>query len=281
MKKSQPSNIKILDIPFTTLNKSEILEFLEKNFQKKNPDQLFLATPNPEMLLAAEKNPKFKSTLQNTSLNLPDGNGIIWANYYFQKTTKNNNKLWLIVYGAFSLIPFAFLPKTPKAFFQQAIHGSDLTLEIAKGSLGKHGLFLLGNQKGLHPKTAELTANILQKKYPHLKISGYADSHPDDPTLIQKINHSGAKILLIGFGAPHQENWIAENLSKLPNIKLAMGVGGTFDFISGILPRAPKWMRQIGLEWLYRLYKQPKRIKRIYNALVVFTIKVIQNRLAN
>lgn len=281
MKKAVQSTINILNIPFTTLNKSEILQLLEKNFQSKQSKQLFLATPNPEMLLLANKNPHFKSTLQNTSLNLPDGNGIIWANYYFQKTADQKNKLWLILYGFISLIVFAFLPKTQKQPFQQAIHGSDFTLDICQSSISKHGLFLLGNKNGLQPDSAALSSEKLQKKYPHLKISGSIDSHPNDATLIEKINHSEAEILLVGFGAPAQENWISENLPKMPKIKVAMGVGGTFDFISGTMPRAPRWMRQIGLEWLFRLYKQPKRIKRIFNAVVVFPIQIIKSRLAH
>jgi N-acetylglucosaminyldiphosphoundecaprenol N-acetyl-beta-D-mannosaminyltransferase len=279
MKKAE--SITILNIPFTTLNKSEILQLLEKNFQSKQPQQLFLATPNPEMLLAADKNPHFKSTLQNTSLNLPDGNGIIWANYYFQKTAHQKNKFWLVLYGFISLVVFAFLPKTQKQPFQQAIHGSDFTLDICQNSISKHGLFLLGNKNGLQPNSAALSAEKLQKKHSQLKISGSTDSQPSDSTLIEKINQSEAEILLVGFGAPAQENWLAENLSKMPKIKLAMGVGGTFDFISGTMPRAPRWMRQIGLEWLFRLYKQPKRIKRIFNAVVVFPLRIIKSRLAN
>jgi N-acetylglucosaminyldiphosphoundecaprenol N-acetyl-beta-D-mannosaminyltransferase len=273
------STIKILDIPFTTLNQKEIFDYLEENFQSPHPKQLFLATPNPEMLLAAQKKTHFKSTLQNTSLNLPDGNGIIWANFYHQKTHGQKNKFWLVLYGCLSLIQFLFHSKNSKKPFGKAIHGSDFTLEIIKSPLAKQGIFLLGNQHGLKSNTAELTAKKLQETHPHLKISGYVDSNPKDTTLIDKINHSQAKILLIGFGAPHQENWIRENLSKLPHIKVAMGVGGTFDFISGILPRAPQWMRNIGLEWVYRLLKQPKRIKRIYNAFFVFSFAIIKDRL--
>lgn len=275
------STIKILDIPFTTLNSSEIINYLEDNFQLPDPKQIFLATPNPEMLLETQKNPEFKSILQNTSLNLPDGNGIIWANYYLEKSKNHSNKIWLTVYGLISLVEFAFLKKSTKKLFQKAIHGSDFTLEIAKSPLAKQGIFLLGNHAGLKKDSAESTANKLAKKYPHLKISGYSDTILTDNSIVEKINQSEAKILLIGFGAPAQEKWLSKNLPELKNIKIAMGVGGTFDFISGTLPRAPQLMRSIGLEWIYRLYKQPKRIKRIFNALVVFSIQIIKKRLQN
>lgn len=76
-----------------------------------------------------------------------------------------------------------------------------------------------------------------------------------------------------------QERWISENLAKMPNIKIAMGVGGSFDYISGLIHRAPCFLRKIGLEWLYRLVKQPKRLRRIFNATIVFVFIVLKNKL--
>jgi N-acetylglucosaminyldiphosphoundecaprenol N-acetyl-beta-D-mannosaminyltransferase len=124
-----------------------------------------------------------------------------------------------------------------------------------------------------------LAAKRLQKLNPRLLVSGYRDTSPSDNSVINAINRSGAKILLVAFGAPAQEIWLSENLKKLPQIRVAMGVGGTFDFIAGIVPRAPQWMRKIGLEWVYRLYRQPrKRLKRIFNAFCVFPWTVIKKR---
>lgn len=99
---------------------------------------------------------------------------------------------------------------------------------------------LLGGRDGVANETFE----CLQKKYPSIKID---NASPD--------------LLFVALGAPKQEKWIAENLPKLP-IKVAMGVGGSFDYISGKVPRAPKWLRSLGLEWLFRLVIQPWRIKR-------------------
>jgi N-acetylglucosaminyldiphosphoundecaprenol N-acetyl-beta-D-mannosaminyltransferase len=274
-------SIEILNIPFTTLRESEVLKLLEKNF-RENSKQLFLATPNPEMLLASKKNPQFQKILQQTSLNLPDGNGLIWAKIFQDKVAHRHHKLPIILQGIGSLITFIWHPKNTHKPFNQAIHGSDLTIKICSSpTLSRQPIFLLGNSQGLRPDTAKYTAEILQKRYPGIKIAGYHDGRPTDQNLLEKINNSNAKILLVGFGAPHQETWLAENLPHLPKIKLAMGIGGTFDFISGILPRAPHWMRKTGLEWLYRLIKQPKRIGRIFNATIVFPYTVIKDRLAN
>ncbi len=109
---------------------------------------------------------------------------------------------------------------------------------------------LLGGSDGVANKTAE----CLQKKYPDLKIS-FVSSH----NTLYMIHNTD--LLFVAFGHPKQEKWIVQNLPKL-NVKVAMGVGGAFDYISGKVPRAPKWIRDLGFEWLFRLAVQPWRIKR-------------------
>lgn len=272
--------IKILDIPFTQLYESEVMELLEKNIT--HGQSTFVATPNPEMLLASRKNPEFQKVLQGTDLNLPDGNGLIWAKIFYDQTANQKNKVLITLTGIISLISFIRHQKNQKKRFNKTIHGSDITVKICSSSiLSKQPIFLLGNSKGLKPNTAELTSKALVKKYPGINIAGFHDGIPGEQHLAEKINQSGARILLVGFGAPHQEMWLAKNLNKMPKVKLAIGIGGTFDFISGNIPRAPQWMRKLGLEWLYRLFKQPKRIGRIFNATVVFPYTVIKDRLAN
>ena len=118
---------------------------------------------------------------------------------------------------------------------------------------------------GSRGDTAKKTAAVLQAKYPNLKIS-LAESGGEAATL--KLNIPPTDILFVAFGHGKQEKWIAENLNKIP-VKLAMGVGGSFDVISGKVPRAPEWMRRVGLEWLFRLIIQPWRIKRQF-ALIKF-----------
>jgi N-acetylglucosaminyldiphosphoundecaprenol N-acetyl-beta-D-mannosaminyltransferase len=86
-------------------------------------------------------------------------------------------------------------------------------------------------------------------------------------------------VLFVAFGMGKQEKWINENLRKLPSVKIVMGVGGAFDYISGVISRAPLFLRRIGLEWLYRLARQPSRIKRIFNATVVFAYFLIKNKI--
>src|SRR5690606_12477114 len=98
-----------------------------------------------------------------------------------------------------------------------------------------------------------------------------------DELLRERIQSSGAEVLFVAFGAPKQEEWIARNVSHLPSLQVAMGVGGAFDFLAERKKRAPRWMRSWGLEWLYRLLIEPKRFKRIVNATLVFPWKVYRN----
>ncbi len=132
---------------------------------------------------------------------------------------------------------------------------------------------------GLAPGVAEQAAARLVEQNPGLQIVGtYAGSPaPDEEDdIIARINASGADILFVAYGAPRQDIWIARNRERL-NVQVAMGVGGTFDFIAGIVPRAPRWMRRIALEWLYRLYKQPWRWRRMLR-LPRFVWAVIRHR---
>lgn len=144
--------------------------------------------------------------------------------------------------------------------FKQRITGTDLMEKICqKAAQKKWPIFLLGGQKGVAKKAAE----NLRKKYPRLDIGTVPSG-----------------ILFVALGAPKQEKWIVQNLVKMPSVKLAMGVGGAFDFISGRVQRAPKFLRLIGLEWLWRLFCQPRRAKRIFRAVIIFPCLVLKDRLS-
>ena len=122
-------------------------------------------------------------------------------------------------------------------------------------------IFFLGAGEGI----AEGAARILKAQHPPLIVSGTYSGSPaerEEDDIVALINASGADILLVAFGAPQQDKWIARNLPRL-NVAMAMGVGGSFDFIAGVVPRAPQWMRDRGLEWLYRLLRQPWRMRRM------------------
>ncbi|HEX8995975.1 MAG TPA: WecB/TagA/CpsF family glycosyltransferase [Ktedonobacterales bacterium] len=191
-----------------------------------------VVTLNPELVMRARRDQGLARVIGGAQLVTADGAGIVWA---------------LRLAG--QRIP-------------ERVTGVDLALSLAELAAAR-GLpvFLLGAAPGV----AEATARALTRRLPDLRIVGYWDGTPrprDDAEAIRRIRATGARIALVAYGAPRQELWIARTLPALPGIA-AVGVGGAFDMLSGRLPRAPHWMRMAGLEWLFRLARQPWRWRRM------------------
>lgn len=263
--------IVILGIPFDKITHNEALKKIS-NWLNEN-GQKHIATPNPEFLLEAQKNKHFKEILNKTHLNIPDGIGILWAATYLFKTAKNKSKFWKIFKGLGLLGALLLYPAICKKVLAERVTGTDLMTSICqKVAQTDNKIFLLGAA----PSIAEKAAQNLILRFPGLKIVGIHAGTPEETGIIEKINNSGANILFVAFGAPKQEKWIHENLSKLPNIKIAIGVGGAFDFLANHVRRAPSFMRKLGLEWLARLIQEPSRSRRIWNAVVKFPIAILK-----
>jgi len=146
---------------------------------------------------------------------------------------------------------------------QANVNGTDLFPQLCERAAQTGlGLFLLGARPGI----AEAVAANMQAQFPALRIGGVQDGYfdpADEDVVVDRINASGAAILLVAFGVPRQEKWLARNHARL-TAPVRMGVGGLFDFYSGRIPRAPVWMREIGLEWSWRLMQEPGRMWRRY-----------------
>lgn len=198
-----------------------------------------MVTCNPEMVLRAQKDRHFKDVLNSASISVPDGFGLLLASKCL------NNPL------------------------KERVAGTDF-MEYFCGVCEKEGrsIFFLGGDEGV----AEETAKKLKNKYRDLKIAGTLDGDIDLDGCCEIVKDKNPDVLFVALGAPRQEKWIHENLPKINSIKLAVGVGGAFDFMSGNVKRAPRCMRQAGFEWLWRLAVQPRRTKRIFNAVVAFPI---------
>jgi len=270
--------IKILDIPITDLAEHEVLKLIAKHlfpFHKK----LFIATPNPEIILASLKTPLLNEILKKETFNVPDGAGLLWANYYLQKTI-GHSKLYKLLFFPISAIFFTFNKKVLPQNFNKVITGTDLMKQICLDPhLSKHRIYLLGGKPG----TAETVKENFLSLNSKLNIVETSAKDPDDESSIEDINNSKAQILFVAYGGSplKQEMWISNHLSQLKHIKIVIGVGGAFDYHANKIKRAPGFMRRIGLEWLVRLFTQPKRIKRIFNAVFIFTFKIIKFNLQN
>lgn len=227
----------ILEVRVDNLGRREILEKISSFLNEDKLRQI--ATINPEFVLQAQKDEEFKNILNNCDLNVADGIGI----------------------------KFTFWWQREKLKYRMA--GIDLMGEILKiANEKKLKVFLVAKSGGL--SSWEETRDAILKKYPDLEIGG-ANLDRDD--FLHNLQDLDYELIFCNFGAPFQEKFL--NSQKNDRIKLAVGVGGSFDYLTGKLKRAPKWMQFFGVEWFWRLMLQPKRIKRIFNAVVIFPIKVL------
>lgn len=247
----------VLGVEISLMSEFEFLGHISELLRRDQPVSPYLvATVNPEFVMTSKKDPDFHRVLQEASMNTADGTGICLGLKWVHHLS------------------------------QERITGSDSMLLICErcAALGR-SIFLLGAAPGV----AEAAANQLLEHHPSLRINGVY-SPPDResgldsyPARIQDAIR-GSDVLFVALGAPAQEKWIHRHLNDLGRIRLAIGVGGTFDFLAGTVERAPKWMRDSGLEWLHRLLNQPSRWRRMLNLptfLAALLVKAIATGINN
>ena len=203
-------------------------------------------TPNPEIVMLAHEDEEFKSILNSADLCTADGIGVVYA---------------------------AKILNTP---VPERVAGFDVTCALLERvSRSGEGVFLFGAKPGV----AELAKEKMEEKYSGINIAGTGNGYfkeEDEAEIVEEINKSGAKLLLVCLGAPKQEKWIARNREKL-GVNLCMGVGGTLDVFAGVAKRSPDIFIKLNLEWLYRLAKNPSRIGR-FVALPKFILTVMKKK---
>ncbi|GAC1412553.1 MAG: hypothetical protein NVSMB66_1850 [Candidatus Doudnabacteria bacterium] len=257
-------NIELLGIKVNTESKEEIIAELQERI--KTGKKSFIVTPYSEFFYRGFFDFDFKKTLNKADFSLPDGIAVQWIAYYLSlplKATAFYLKVAEALWQAFySLAQILIQPHKLRSVIKEKISGSDFFWDLCKFSdKEKLSIFLLGGFEDTPKKVAQK----IQERYPGVKISGYSNSNPSDQGLVQEINSTKTDILMVAFGPQKQERWIIENLENL-NIKIVIGLGGTFDYISGKEIQPPASIRDAGLEWLFRLIFQPKRFKRIIHA---------------
>lgn len=254
-----------MGVKINILTKGQALDKVAEFLSEGKEHVIF--TPNPEMLVAAHKDAYLQGILNKSNLNLCDGKGV-------EQSCK---------------ICISREDKHKAKYFRR-IPGVDFIIDICWYA-EKYGfsVYLLGSGD---ETTIMKTADNLKEKFPKLKIVGYhpgpkIESYPnkklkyrsdDNDRVINDIVQTSPDIVFVGFGHSKQEKWIHENAEKLPGVKLFMGVGGSFDMISGKIPRAPVAMQRLGLEWLWRLMREPSRIGRVWTALVTYPLLFISER---
>lgn len=229
------ARIKFMNTEIDNLTMEEALNNIEKLIN--NPQASYVVTPNVDHIVRLEKNKEFREIYRNADLVLTDGKPLIWI-----------SKLY----------------KTP---IKEKISGSDLFPKLCERAADKKfSMFLLGAAEGVAVKAAER----LISKYNNLKIVGtyspplgFENSQKEIEKIITTIRNLKPDILVVGLGTPKQEKFIYKYRNEL-NVPVSLGLGASIDFEAGNIKRAPKWMSRCGLEWFYRLCKEPKRLFRRY-----------------
>lgn len=228
---NSPPAVEILGIPVHKLTTADALTQVQRFMAQPRLHQI--ATVNPEFVMTAQDDAAFAEVLRHADLCLPDGVGLLYAARRLGQP----------------------LP--------ERIAGSSFIYELSALAAEKEwSLFLLGAGPGV----AEEAAAILTARTPGLVIAGTYAGSPDpaeNDAIVARINTSGAQILLVAYGAPKQDLWIDRNRDALTTVRLAMGIGGSLDFITGRAVRAPQWVQDLGLEWLHRLVNEPWRWRRM------------------
>jgi N-acetylglucosaminyldiphosphoundecaprenol N-acetyl-beta-D-mannosaminyltransferase len=220
----------LLGIPVDAVDMVETLYFVRERIVQRNPTQI--VTVNSEFIVLSQTDPDFARALRAADLHTPDSAGVVWA------------------------------MRRRGFHVPQRVGGADLIwLSSEQASRLGHRIFLLGARDGV----AEMAAAELRRRYPDLQVAGTFAGSPapaDEASIVDLIRRAGPDILFVAFGAPPQDKWIARNLLAT-GVTVAIGVGGSFDYVAGITQRAPHWMQRSGLDWLWRLIRQPWRWRRM------------------
>jgi len=246
--------MEILGVKIDNIDQKQVLQRVEELL--KDGKQHYLVTPNPEFVIKARSDQEFRNILNRADLSVPDGVGLVFVSRFLSSKLK------------------------------ERVTGVDLMEEICRLAAGGNWpVFLLGAKQGV----ADKAADKLKQKYSNLKIEAGSFGKvvisdgivcSKDSSLAEqsfkKLRFLKPAILFVALGASNQEKWIVQNLEGMPWVKLAIGVGGAFDFVSGRIRRAPKVFQRLGLEWFWRFCCQPWRMRRILSSTIKFPYLVIR-----
>lgn len=235
-----PKKVTILGVPVDAITMGEAVARIDGFIEKRTP--VLVATANAEMLMRATHDGALRRILQGAAMVTPDGAGTVWAAHH---------------------LGYAM---------PERVAGYDMVQELMREAPAKRRrIFFFGSAPGVADKAKKKAEQL----YPGIEIVGTRNGFftaADEPAIIEEIKAAHPDILLAALGVPKQEKWLAKHLGEL-GVPVAIGVGGTFDVMAGVMKRAPRWMQRAKLEWLFRGMMQPKRAGRLL-ALPRFVLEV-------
>ena len=243
------NKLSIMGVRINNITMNEVMDIIKTKIS--NNKQYIIYTPNTEFVMMCQKDDEFMELMNNSDINIPDGIGLIYAS------------------------------KIKKHPLKEKVAGFDLSVNLLKlANENSLKLFVVGGKPGVAEKAME---NV-HEKYPNIDIVGIQhgyfkgthlgkNGHEEELKVLENINKAEPHILFVGFGAKKQEQWIEYNKDKII-AKIIIGNGGTLDGLAGNVKRAPEIFIKLGLEWFYRLMKEPKRITRQI-LLPIFMFKIL------
>jgi N-acetylglucosaminyldiphosphoundecaprenol N-acetyl-beta-D-mannosaminyltransferase len=224
--------IVVLDTPIDNLNMNETLDCIVSAIHDSR--HLHHTVVNAGKIVSMHRDPQLRASVVNADLINADGQGVVWASRLLGKPLK------------------------------ERVAGIDL-MEQLVGVAARHRykVFFLGAKEDIVRSVVDHYSDLYS---PHI-IAGYRNGYfkkEDEPEIARQIANSGANILFVAISSPMKENFLFQNREILKKVNFIMGVGGSFDVVSGLVKRAPGWMQKAGLEWLYRVYQEPNRMFKRY-----------------
>lgn len=273
--KKQIRRVEVMGVKVSVVNDSNVIEIIKELVAEK--EQIQITTPNAEHILLAQENKEFRQVINESDLAVPDGMWVVRevrkemmvAKSLEGKESVNrfNRSIQYTVYSIQEIIKKIINYENEDNKEENNIErvtGVDLIEKLCGLAVEKNWKIGL---MGADEETRKQAGKNLNKKYEGLRIvslkshKNIRQNRDEDEEILRVINKQNIDVLLVAYGAPEQEMWISKNLAKT-RVKIAMGVGGAFDFISGKVKRAPVAWQKLGIEWLWRLIQEPWRIKR-------------------
>jgi len=243
--------VDILGVEISAIDMDDAVEAIRGWIRRREPSYVCLVPAHSVM--EARRDDDFRRTLNGSDLTTPDGMSIVWL---------------LKLHGHQEV---------------RRVYGADLMLEVCRTSVETGwSHFFYGGEEGV----AETLASTLESRYPGMRIAGthsppFRPLTPEEDTEIsRRIEESGADLVWVGIGSPRQERWIADHAGKV-GAPVLIGVGAAFDYLSGRKPQAPRWMQRTGLEWLFRLATEPRRLWPRYAEYPLFVLLATADLLRN
>ncbi len=268
-------SIDVLGVRFDNLTRRRAAEAIAS--LAKSDGKYYVVKPYSEFMPRAAADPAIRDLLAGAALCLADGVGMLWAAHYL---SLRGGRLRALFQFPLSLLAMVLNPSAVRHPIREPMAGVDLTWEmLAALQSADASVYLLGGSS----EEAEGARSRIAERFPEINIVGARDGYfkakgPASDAVVEQVNAARPDALLVAMGFPRQERWIADNLSRL-HIHVAIAEGGSFSFVAGSTARGPSWMRNTGLEWLYRLLRQPWRLRRQL-ALPRFVWLVLRERLS-